>query len=181
MLGAIFLAVCFTVVDILSTIVKPLSLTAGCVLSSSSGNIAMLTIFRINPYWKLALVFKCLTDNILLDDFKSVLQRLGAIKIDGTDATMAEASSLRTHDKFGSTEHQEDAFHGTGPTVLSNDSRASDQMGLADALNDGPEMAVTESKSKNSSMSGIGRYGVKIQKLPSLPFTGSAKKSTKES
>jgi hypothetical protein len=31
----------------------------------------------INPYWKLALIFKCLTDNIMLDDFKTELQRLG--------------------------------------------------------------------------------------------------------
>lgn len=179
MLAAIFLAVCFTIVDILSTIVRPLSLTAGCV--NPSYQVTMLTILRINPYWKLALVFKCLTDNILLDDFKSVLQRLGAMKIDGTEATMGEASSLHTHAKFGSTDHQEDPFHGNGPTALSHDSRASDQIGLADALNDGPEVAATKSKSKNSSSSGIGRYGVKIQKLPSLPFPGSTKKTTKES
>lgn len=30
----------------------------------------------INPYWKLALVFKCLTDTIILDDFKSSLDKL---------------------------------------------------------------------------------------------------------
>jgi hypothetical protein len=32
---------------------------------------------RINVYWKLALVFKCLTDNIMLDDFKTELKKLG--------------------------------------------------------------------------------------------------------
>lgn len=32
---------------------------------------------RINPYWKLTLVFKCLSDNIMLDDFKTELRRLG--------------------------------------------------------------------------------------------------------
>ena len=31
----------------------------------------------INPYWKLALVFKCLTDNIMLDDFSTELKRIG--------------------------------------------------------------------------------------------------------
>ncbi len=31
---------------------------------------------RVNPYWKLALVFKALTDTIILDDFKTCLDRL---------------------------------------------------------------------------------------------------------
>lgn len=30
----------------------------------------------INPFWKLAFVFKCLTDTIVLDDFKTALDRL---------------------------------------------------------------------------------------------------------
>ncbi|PVH67944.1 hypothetical protein DL98DRAFT_387996, partial [Cadophora sp. DSE1049] len=59
MLIAIFLAIIFTIMDILSSVTSRLRGTDG-----------------INPYWKLALVFKCLTDNILLDDFKNVLQRL---------------------------------------------------------------------------------------------------------
>lgn len=36
----------------------------------------------INPYWKFALIFKCLTDNIMLDDFKTELQRLGGINLE---------------------------------------------------------------------------------------------------
>jgi len=32
---------------------------------------------RINPYWKLTLVFKCLSDNVMLDDFKTELRKLG--------------------------------------------------------------------------------------------------------
>ncbi|RMZ86219.1 hypothetical protein DV737_g155, partial [Chaetothyriales sp. CBS 132003] len=35
----------------------------------------------INPWWKLSLVFKCLTDTIMLDDFKTELKRLGIIRI----------------------------------------------------------------------------------------------------
>ncbi|PMD41732.1 hypothetical protein L207DRAFT_386180, partial [Hyaloscypha variabilis F] len=62
MLAAIFLAIIFTIMDILSSVISGLRGTDGYV--------------QINPYWKLALVFKCLSDNILLDDFKSVLQRL---------------------------------------------------------------------------------------------------------
>ncbi|KAF2396937.1 hypothetical protein EJ06DRAFT_463930, partial [Trichodelitschia bisporula] len=64
LLAAMLLAVTFTIMDILASLIPGLSVTDG-----------------INPYWKLALVFKCLTDNIMLDDFKAVLQRLGALKL----------------------------------------------------------------------------------------------------
>lgn len=37
---------------------------------------------RINPYWKLALIFKCLTDNIMLDDFKTELEKLRVLNLD---------------------------------------------------------------------------------------------------
>lgn len=60
LIASMILAVSFTFMDIISSIVR---------MSETDG---------INPYWKLALVFKCLTDNIMLDDFKSVLQRLSA-------------------------------------------------------------------------------------------------------
>ncbi|KAK5310208.1 hypothetical protein LTR70_009650 [Exophiala xenobiotica] len=35
----------------------------------------------INPFWKLSFVFKCLTDSVVLDDFKTALDRLRAFKI----------------------------------------------------------------------------------------------------
>jgi hypothetical protein len=35
----------------------------------------------LNPFWKLAFVFKCLTDSVILDDFKTALDRLRAYKI----------------------------------------------------------------------------------------------------
>ena len=37
--------------------------------------------YSVNPYWKLALIFKCLTDNIVLDDFKTELQKLGDVRL----------------------------------------------------------------------------------------------------
>ncbi|KAF1810756.1 hypothetical protein P152DRAFT_400269, partial [Eremomyces bilateralis CBS 781.70] len=58
LLASIIISLIFTLMDIISSTTS---------LSSTDG---------INPYWKLSLVFKCLTDNIMLDDFKSVLQRL---------------------------------------------------------------------------------------------------------
>lgn len=35
----------------------------------------------LNPFWKLAFVFKCLTDSIVLDDFKTALDRLMRYKL----------------------------------------------------------------------------------------------------
>lgn len=37
---------------------------------------SILPIGGINPFWKLAFVFKLLTDSIILDDFKTALDRL---------------------------------------------------------------------------------------------------------
>lgn len=34
----------------------------------------------VNPFWKLALVFKCLTDTVILDDFKTALDRLWSFR-----------------------------------------------------------------------------------------------------
>lgn len=41
-------------------------------------------ICRVNPYWKLALVFKCLTDMIILDDFKTCLDKLRGKLVQGS-------------------------------------------------------------------------------------------------
>ncbi|KAF2401041.1 hypothetical protein EJ06DRAFT_537818 [Trichodelitschia bisporula] len=60
LLTAMTLSLAFIIIDILSvTAVFRSSLPEG-----------------INPFWKLAFVFKCLTDTIILDDFKTALDRL---------------------------------------------------------------------------------------------------------
>ena len=60
MLFAMILSICFIVVDVLSvTHVLDSALPDG-----------------LNPFWKLSTVFKCLTDSIILDDFKTALDRL---------------------------------------------------------------------------------------------------------
>lgn len=41
----------------------------------------VLAIGGINPFWKFALVFKCLTDTIILDDFKTALDKLSRHKM----------------------------------------------------------------------------------------------------
>ncbi|KIV87304.1 hypothetical protein PV11_02859 [Exophiala sideris] len=78
MLGAMIVSICFIVLDVLSvTSALKSALPVG-----------------INPFWKLSFVFKCLTDAVVLDDFKTALDRLRAFKLsrlgsfamDGTDA-----------------------------------------------------------------------------------------------
>lgn len=60
MLAAMFLSIVFVLMDILSvTDVFKNAPTVG-----------------VNPFWKLALVFKCLTDTVILDDFKTALDRM---------------------------------------------------------------------------------------------------------
>ncbi|KAK3074419.1 hypothetical protein LTR53_003150 [Teratosphaeriaceae sp. CCFEE 6253] len=66
LIGAMLLSVAFIVVDILSVT----HVVAGPGLPDG-----------INPFWKLAFVFKCLTDTIVLDDFKTALDRLHAHKL----------------------------------------------------------------------------------------------------
>lgn len=60
LLGAMTLSVSFIVVDILSV----------------TGVLGSGLPDGINPFWKLAYVFKCLTDTIILDDFKTALDKM---------------------------------------------------------------------------------------------------------
>jgi hypothetical protein len=65
LLGSMLLSVAFIIVDICSV-------TKAFSSSLPEG---------INPFWKLAFVFKCLTDTIILDDFKTALDKLKAYKL----------------------------------------------------------------------------------------------------
>lgn len=58
MLGCMFLSIAFILADVIVTLKS---------LSKDSG---------INPYWRLALVFKCAADCFFLDDFKTVLDQI---------------------------------------------------------------------------------------------------------
>ncbi|KAK5121895.1 hypothetical protein LTR85_004466 [Meristemomyces frigidus] len=88
LLGAMVLSICFIIIDILAvTHVLPTgSLPDG-----------------INPFWKLAFVFKCLTDTIILDDFKTALDRLtqhrlarmGSVLSDGVRGEFVDVEQAR--------------------------------------------------------------------------------------
>ncbi|KAI9760950.1 MAG: hypothetical protein M4579_001326 [Chaenotheca gracillima] len=86
---SMFLSIVFLVADVV---------VSGAHISANDG---------INPYWKLALVFKCAADAMFLDDFKKVLDVLithSIAKVGGHVHTVAEppsgADQHRNHD-FG--------------------------------------------------------------------------------
>jgi hypothetical protein len=70
------LSICFIIVDILSVT---------SVFSSSLPD-------GINPFWKLAFVFKLLTDTIILDDFKTALDKLKQYKLERLGIETASAT-----------------------------------------------------------------------------------------
>ena len=59
-------------------------------LSSVTGALSSSLPVGINPFWKLSFVFKCLTDSVVLDDFKTALDRLRAFKISHFGSFAAE-------------------------------------------------------------------------------------------
>lgn len=82
MLGAMLLSIIFIILDVLS------------VTSVLSGSLPV----GINPFWKLSFVFKCLTDSVVLDDFKTALDRLRAFKISRLGSFAADPDDSRTKD-----------------------------------------------------------------------------------
>lgn len=50
----------------------------------------------INPFWKFAFIFKCLTDSVILDDFKMALDRLRAFKISRLGSFSGDMSDARS-------------------------------------------------------------------------------------
>jgi hypothetical protein len=115
----------------------------------------------------LALVFKCLTDNILLDDFKSVLQRLSNMKEDRTTAILPNAINVDTNEKTGSTDHHEEAFgesssRGRRGQPLDHSSTMPD-------YDQPPDDSENEFKMQGMAANAVGKLGIKIHKLPKLP------------
>lgn len=88
---AVFLAICFTIIDLVATVTR-----------NKLGGVD-----GIDPYWKLSLVCKCLTDAIMLDDFRTELKRIGANKVgqDEFDGNIPEVA-------------RNDAIQASGPDTL---------------------------------------------------------------
>ncbi|EUC49124.1 hypothetical protein COCMIDRAFT_85357 [Bipolaris oryzae ATCC 44560] len=76
MLACMILSISFVIIDAAISAAK---------LSASSG---------INPYWRFALVFKCASDTIFLDDFKSMLDDIIAQKFTSAADTTGPGRSM---------------------------------------------------------------------------------------
>lgn len=74
MLACMFVSIAFLLTDVVISALR---------VSSSSG---------INPYWRFALVFKCASDTIFLDDFKSVLDDIVAHRFSSGGGTVHRGS-----------------------------------------------------------------------------------------
>jgi hypothetical protein len=77
MLACMFISIAFLLTDV--------AVNAAHVTTSSG----------INPYWRFALVFKCASDTIFLDDFKSVLDDIVARKFSSAGGTVHRATTTR--------------------------------------------------------------------------------------
>ena len=100
LLAAIILSLIFTLMDVLASVVKVLIGTDG-----------------VNPYWKLALVFKCLTDNIMLDDFKTALRKLGGNTMDFGDNSPRGNEMMLNGNENGDLEKYGSSGNGNGTHV----------------------------------------------------------------
>ena len=115
----------------------------------------------INPYWKLSLVFKCLTDTIMLDDFKTELRKLGFARLEREEARRKSVATFANKESFvanRSEVEEVDPVDGS-PRPLS----------LSEMLTGGEQLPTIGNGRRNAtSRPAIGRAGTKIKNLPSL-------------
>ena len=120
LLCAVCFAIVFTIMDILSSIIAKLSAVDG-----------------INPYWKLSLVFKCLTDTIMLDDFKTELRKLGHARMEKDEGLRRKSTAL------ANAATKEDSYSSPGPRRFEiEDVNNNNPLGLDGPLR-GPEHGFT--------------------------------------
>lgn len=123
MLIAMILSIIFTIIDICA------------VTDRLSASIPI----GINPFWKLAFVFKLLTDTVILDDFKTALDKLSARNISRVQSQWATdwATTKPT------SEHRELrplTYHGSSPNETKISRGVSEE---SDLLEHGIGIAVT--------------------------------------
>lgn len=138
----------------------------------------------INPWWKLSLVFKCLTDTIMLDDFKTELKRLGVKRMREDElrrrsfALVADPSVSKEDDdhmEFTDALDVNPARFQTMQNLNNNNPPTSTPM---DRLRQ-ESMTNMQNDSKES----VGKAGKKISRLPALKdfaFSSSVQKKKKD-
>lgn len=166
---SIILALIFTCLDIIVSIHNFIGETDG-----------------INPFWKLSLVFKCLTDAILLDDFKTELKRLG-IKRMKRDEKRRESFALTLDDEYAQDSDEEAAMHFSNgntdqrttngyahrasisqPARKDDNLEASEQVEFMEALNSHDSRLSSDRESRRDSLQRhrVGQGGYPATKLP---------------
>ena len=105
LLGAMILSICFIIVDILAVThaIDGKGLPDG-----------------INPFWKMAFVFKCLTDTIVLDDFKTALDKLKEYKLQRLGGAITADNPEEFVDLEQAQQKKTDAQTNGTPRALSN-------------------------------------------------------------
>lgn len=67
---------------------------------------SVLDLGGLNPFWKIAFVFKCFTDTIILDDFKTALDKLSQYRRNKIRASFSfsdpDGSALDSHSRRNS-------------------------------------------------------------------------------
>jgi hypothetical protein len=92
MLLCMFLSIAFLLTDVAVSAAK---------VTANSG---------INPYWRFALVFKCASDTIFLDDFKSVLDDIATRKFNSGERTTHQSSAAHSGPVGGKRSHSGNDF-----------------------------------------------------------------------
>ena len=126
MLLAMVLSTCFMVIDIMAV----------------TGVFSSTLPLGVNPYWKLSFVFKCLTDSVILDDFKTALDRLRAFKISRLGSFVVDGSTTEQSWRKGLSQnhHPWAAMEGT-PSLdarVTNDNSIFSPHGLGAKVTAGP-------------------------------------------
>jgi hypothetical protein len=146
LLAAVCLAIIFTIIDILASILPGLS-----------------TVDGINPYWKLSLVFKCLTDTIMLDDFKTELKRLGFARVEREEARR-KSTALTTKDSFMG---RPDEIENVGPLNGAMDDGPYN-VSLGEMLTSDDQILDHQDRRTSATRQVLGKASTKISRLPSL-------------
>lgn len=85
MMLAMILSIIFTIIDICAV----------------TGTLKSALPIGINPFWKLAFVFKLLTDSVILDDFKTALDKLSCYNLSRLEDQLGEnwtcSKAVATH------------------------------------------------------------------------------------
>ncbi|KAK5166052.1 uncharacterized protein LTR77_008313 [Saxophila tyrrhenica] len=138
---AIMLAVVFTVIDIIAS-VHPTWFggTNGYLTLDWSYLTAILILHSINPWWKLYLVSKCLTDTIMLDDFKTELDKLSTRFVNKEPTQLSHPATYTSHRERASMSSDNNA----NPTAM-------EFLTIADAAGSSPDQEKSKSKMNGSS------------------------------